>query len=462
MFAGRGYRVGVQSAIRHTMHLARATTFGAVALAGICTPVHAGEQPGAQTNPAHAIAEKFARTSGDAARPSPDSTAARSVPSAQTATTPQSEAESSPDDLQRAYEEDMLARARAEAEARLKDDMTREQEAALQRAQAEAAARNAKAQASAQRLPREKADAEEQALKLEEANRAADEARQKAVAEGLARQRETEARELAERLRAARRSREEARALATAETEASAQADARLKAARESLRQRSERLAGRLDDLRTRREQSEPGNQEQLATRTVHRQPDTDDVQPTPAQYPLLSPVDAASSDTYRATVLLVMKPGTRGIRRWNKTADPMLCVEDSCYISTGADVAATRVSRRKGFGPGIAMGTRAGACNHQLTCVFRDVDFGSRLAWMQPIDLRIVRHDRREARRVGIDPTCVITNNRISCTRTIESDGYRAWVIPEHLAVRAGPAALQAALASNLETSILARSPAH
>jgi len=394
-------------------------------------------------NPAHALAEKFSRASDSERKPAhiDETPQPTSSPRPQTANDTvqiraRVERERRAAEEQRAYEEDMLARARAEAEARLKADMAREQDAARQRAQAE------------------------------QAGRSAEEAHQRSEAERLAREREAEARKLAERLRAARRAREEARARAAAETEAKAQAAARQDNARKALQRRTERLAGKLEDIRTRRAQHAQTTATPYKTGGTPSATETGDrltaasdepreVQKTHAQ-------SATTDDAYRhrATVLLVMKPGNRGIRRWNKTADPMLCIETSCYISNSAETAARRISRRKGFGPGIALGTRAGACNDQLACVFREVDLVNDHAWMQPVDLRIVRHDRREARRVTADPTCAVSAGRIACARAIESDDYRAWIVPEHVAQQAGAAALRAALDMSLPGNLLAGAP--
>lgn len=470
MFAGRRYRFGRQPERNGIATAAFATAVSILALTAISTATRAGEPP----NPAHVLAEKFSQASDDARRSAgtpgtaqPTSSSPREAGNETDAQIrARAERERRAADEQRAYEEDMLARARAEAEARLKSDMEREQEAARQRAEAEEQARKAQAEELEQRQARERAAAVENARKVEQAERASEEARRRSEAERLARERENEARQLADRLRAARRAREEARVRAAAEAEAIAQADARLETARNALRQRTDRLASKLEEMKTRRERyAQPAPIPQM-TGTTHRAAEAGDWQNAPpdevreTQYAPATPASTADTYAHRATVLLVMKPGNKGIRRWNKVADPMLCVDASCYISNGADTAARRVTRRKGFGPGIALGMRAGACNNQLVCVFRDVDLTSDHAWMQPIDLRIVRHDRRESRRVGIDPTCSVSGGRLSCTRTVESDDYRAWIVPEALAQQAGAAALTAALDNRLQGNLMARSP--
>ena len=476
MFFEPGYRNRnpQQTQRRAFKWIALTTVMGAVAITTFPAVTHAAERP----NAAHSLAEKFATGSGngqeDASKPDP----ARNSDGSSAA--PRTQVDKSKDDQrraqadrerriaeeQRAYEEDMLSRARAEAEARLKAEMAHEQDVARERAEAEAQARQ-KAAAEAQKSQAiQRAETEAATQRAEQAKQAENEALQKAEAENMARERESEARALAQRLRAARFAQEDARARATAEAEAKAQDDARMAQARNTLRQRTERLAGKLGAIQSRREMNAQAQREQLTTGATHSANKGEGAAVAVAgeMYRLqpAASVTVNSNDVlpHRATVLLVMKPGNRGIRRWNKTADPMLCIEENCYISNGADNAANRVTRRKGFGPGIALGSRAGACNNQLACVFRDVDLVNDTAWLQPIDLRIVRHDRREARRISIDPTCAVSRGRIACSRMVESDDYRAWIIPEHVARQAGSDVLKTALENSLQGNLVAHSP--
>lgn len=475
MFAKRGFpNKSALSIERHSLKwVAIATAVSALALMSVTTASRAGEP----TNPAHALAEKFAGTNKDSNEPDqakvPNkrgaSPAAQASGESDTQKRARVDRERRAADEQRAYEEDMLSRARAEAEARLKADMAQEQDTARQRAEAELQARKkAEAEAAEQQHARERMQAEELARKAAEAERAEKETRQKAAAERLSGERESEARELAHRLRAARLAREEARVRAAAEAaaEANLQSEARLERARNALHQRTLRLSGKLEELKTRRELYAHSRTEPLVTGATHRTTNVGHKQTERSgeadHVPAAPSVTANMDETspHRATVLLVMKPGTRGIRRWNKKADPMVCIGENCYISSGADSAARSLSRRKGFGPGIALGSRAGACNNQLACVYRDVDLLGENAWMQPVDLRIIRHDRRESRRISIDPTCAVTRGRLACARTIESDDYRAWIVPEQVARQAGPDALKAALENSLQGNLVAHSP--
>ena len=169
-------------------------------------------------------------------------------------------------------------------------------------------------------------------------------------------------------------------------------------------------------------------------------------------------PAGPATVASRHATVLLVLEPGSRGIRRWNKTADPMLCIGETCYISTGATAAATALTRAKAFGPGVALGSRAGACRNALGCVFRAIKLDHAATSMQPIDLRILRHDRREIREVTADETCRLTRGVLSCRTPVRADTYRAWIVPEDLAELTGPEALAAALGAGLPDEVSGR----
>jgi len=161
----------------------------------------------------------------------------------------------------------------------------------------------------------------------------------------------------------------------------------------------------------------------------------------------------APATPPQQVTVLLVMKPGNRGIRRYKKTADPILCVEHHrCYISRGPSRDATVLSRGRAFGTVNTLGRRAGACGNSLSCVFRNVHLPKGRATIQPIDLRLMRHDRRERRTVTAARGCKLGRRAIDCGRAIRSETYSLIVIPETLAGEAGPVALDRAMLPELQ----------
>lgn len=192
-----------------------------------------------------------------------------------------------------------------------------------------------------------------------------------------------------------------------------------------------------------------PGSEDYAAPPAL--QPPFPDVTDAPApRAPVEPAVQAAASVSGRATVLLVMSPGHNGIRRFSKTADPVLCVGPQCYVSRGADreAEARRVSMV--LGAGNTLGKRAGACNHSLGCVFRDVALVPG-AEVQPVDMRILKHDRREVRAIQPDGTCQLERGRLVCAGGVRSATYTMWVVPEDLARKLSPSVLEAAVAAGL-----------
>ena len=151
-------------------------------------------------------------------------------------------------------------------------------------------------------------------------------------------------------------------------------------------------------------------------------------------------------------TVLLVMGVGKKGVRRWSKTADPMLCIHENCYLSRGSDEPAEKLPRSKAFGPTVALTKRGQACRSKPACIFRDIDLETAEAKLQPIDLRFIRHDRREAKAVRADTTCAIIDGNLTCRNAVEGKNWKAWIVPESVAKRAGSLGLEAAMETGLE----------
>jgi hypothetical protein len=152
-----------------------------------------------------------------------------------------------------------------------------------------------------------------------------------------------------------------------------------------------------------------------------------------------------------KVTVLMVLAPGNKGIRRLEKTADPVLCTDDGCYISQGANAPARQKAVHKTLGIGNTFGRRAGECNHSLGCVFRGVDVGNSGNYLQAVDLKMMIHDRRARLPFAADSTCRVASGTLICGKPLVSDDYMLWVVPESIATEAGPDALTRAIASGL-----------
>lgn len=456
----------------------------------------AGYLVGAQGDTtAHDIAEKFAQEAGK--------------PDAQTRKRAEADKRKAHDARRKAEEADMLARARAEAEMRreemlkareaaeLADTQRRaEEESALaarradQEAQATEAIRQAEAARKAQEDQRLAEQRAAEALRQADVQRRADEerrlaemrrveeeaklavlrreeqARAEAVRQAEALRKAEEERRLAE----ARRTEDEARLAAGRRAEEERQMAER---AREQEQRRADIARANEQALRSRLEAERELEGERLADRLrqarLQREARvTTNSSPTPPR-DVIEQGSAAGAEAVglvvdpratRVAVLLLMQPGDRGIRRHNKSADPVLCGEDDCYISNGVGRDASLLPARRALGFLRTWGQRAGACNNSLGCVFRGVDLARLDRLLMPVDMRVVRHDRREMREVTATSNCHLERGRLACTDTVQSDDYMMWIVPEALAVKVGGEALERALADGLPTGQTALAP--
>lgn len=424
---------------------------------------------------AHAIAERFAGASDEArkaeeAKKRAEIERLRAVKAAAEAKRKAEDAKRRADtarlkaEQMKADEAEMLARARAEAAEREAEqkraqaelELAEQEKAAREhklaedaRIAAETAAAAEQVRTEALRIAAEKAEREraDQLAKTEADASAAREA--KAAADKLAAEKAASAE--AEKRAAEAREAEFAR---EAELKARADRAARLDAERRAEAERQELEVEREQEAMRLTEKIRKAREAREARQTAGSEPVTSTPETPPGGVVHAARSTTAPTAGRRVAVLLMMTAGNKGIRRWNKSADPMLCVAEVCYVSTGPGLAAKRLPRSTAFGPGVALGSRAGACNNSLGCVFRDVDLEAASALVQPIDLRIVRHDRREASEARADDTCAVAGGKLECRSGVTSSTWRAWIVPEDIAARAGAASLEAALASGLPVS--------
>ncbi|MGE0765409.1 MAG: hypothetical protein AB7L90_03000 [Hyphomicrobiaceae bacterium] len=354
---------------------------------------------------------------------------------------------------------DMLERARAEAEARraaqsgadAPADAAREA-ATTQREQDERRGSAARRQAEErQRL---------EAARHAEAKRQAEDARR--VAESQRREEERERVEEAHRLAEIKRKSDEARQIAEEKTRVDEAEYARMEAEREAEADDIDETLRKVREAWVKR-RSAHGSQAADRDGSAHR---AEALPPPYARTPVERAVASDEPDAddrrgeapegfrsaTRVTILMVLEPGHRGIRRNNKTADPLLCGENGCYVGAGAGTPADLLPRRRAFGAARTLGERAGACRNSLGCVFRNVDLVSYPAVVQPIDMRLLRHDRREPHVLDGASRCRIDGGRLTCTPVVGPD-YIMWVVPEPLAERAGPRELEHAVKTGLRS---------
>ena len=403
-------------------------------------------------NPGHALAQRFAE---DAARArSADDARKDAARKASDLRRKEQAEKAAKDQAEKKWEAEMLARAKAEAEDR------RQLEADAARLDAARMAREAQDVDATRRNAENERAAE--ALRLAAERTAADEARKAADVRRVGEEKELDARraeqaawaaEEAKRVEAQRRAAEEAQLAVTRATEEEARRVSALEADAEIAR-----VAARLRTIRDEHlarhmregEGSQPAGAHVPSAGIGRLGVPAAPEMPRRAEQPVIhKAADAPSGDDApsryhtparsfdgRVTILLQMEPNAQPGRR-HESMDPVLCVAEGCYVSNGPGHPASFLPGRRATRFGNAISRRAGACNHAYTCVFRDVDIGALPAEVQPVDIRVLRHDRRTPEIVEALSTCRGTTGRLACTGAIQGDGYTMWVIPEQVAAR-------------------------
>lgn len=166
------------------------------------------------------------------------------------------------------------------------------------------------------------------------------------------------------------------------------------------------------------------------------------------ANVPSATPAPAHEATGARASILVVLNQTGSG--EIPKTFDPILCLGDVCYVSTGNETDARRVSRQDALSAKSSMATGAGACAGTPACAFRGVSLPESLS-AQIVDLGLVRHEPREAITAKLDPTCTVEDDFLACDKPIAAPDYRVWVVPEAIAAKAGGERIEAALDAEL-----------
>ena len=463
----------------------------ALALMGwMCNPQGAAAADNAA---ARALAEKFSRAAEDSERANDAKQAeaerARAKAQAAEAEAEQIRAEAQAEAARRkaaeqraADEADMLRNAEAEAESRRAHD----QKAEAARIEGERQAARAEAQRlvkEAQQARREKEQRAEEARKAEAA-RLAREVEEQRLAEE---KRLADERRIAEEKRQAEKKAEEARQAEAArlarEAEQARVAEekriAEEKRADEARRAEAARLAREAEQARIaerQRQADEARLAEERAALEAKRMEEAQRIAekfrlarearerdkearnslggplPEEPSSPFIeAPATAQATYPARVTVLLIIQPRRPGFGGVKMTANPVLCLGQSCYVSGGAEAAATLMPRMRALGPGNTLGRQAGACRDQVTCVFRGVALGAPSSQIQPVDMGFLRHDRKEVRSAEPDRSCDVSGGRLYCSAPIVTRGYRAWIVPEIIAQKAGTNALERALDDGL-----------
>ncbi len=175
---------------------------------------------------------------------------------------------------------------------------------------------------------------------------------------------------------------------------------------------------------------------------------------PIAATPPPAAPATIAGPPAPRATILVVLETkssGTAGgLQRIANPPDPIICLGDDCYLSSGFETAARRLPRNEALALKNSSEASASSCKDKTACVFRDVPV-ARETELRLVDLSSASHDNHTPVDVRADVSCAVTDDELTCDEPVTSPDHRIWIVPEVTATKAGAAGLEDALAQGL-----------
>ncbi len=151
-----------------------------------------------------------------------------------------------------------------------------------------------------------------------------------------------------------------------------------------------------------------------------------------------------------RATVLLVIEPAHETSGPEPAPPDPIICLGEVCYVSTGLDTPARKISRTEAVALKSTSDIGATACKNMSGCIFRDVALKTG-ATLEVIEVGASTAIKREATDISADETCSVSEGDLICENPVSAPDHRIWIVPEETARTAGVTMIEDAVAFGL-----------
>lgn len=151
------------------------------------------------------------------------------------------------------------------------------------------------------------------------------------------------------------------------------------------------------------------------------------------------------------ATLLLALETSSgSGKVRANQSFDPILCLNDTCYVSAGLKTDAVKLAKIDALKLKTSDEASQDSCKGMIACVYRNVQVPPE-AKLQVLELGSATHDAAHASDVKPDKTCKVTDGNLTCDEPIATPDFKVWVVLEETARAAGVEGLEEAVAEGL-----------
>jgi hypothetical protein len=165
------------------------------------------------------------------------------------------------------------------------------------------------------------------------------------------------------------------------------------------------------------------------------------------AEPPPIARIEAPRPTVTAGAVLLVLDPEGSGL---NFKPDPIVCIDNNCWLSNGINSPALRMPRNQAVTLDGTENMTAGSCSGKSGCVYRNVtiDPTSRI---DIIEIGEGGGASAGAYTIAADASCRKQGDALVCDNGVATQKFRIWVVPELTAEAAGASSLENAVAEGL-----------
>ncbi|MBS0269549.1 MAG: hypothetical protein JSS54_11285 [Proteobacteria bacterium] len=156
---------------------------------------------------------------------------------------------------------------------------------------------------------------------------------------------------------------------------------------------------------------------------------------------------EAPKPDSIQATVLLVLDVDGRAL---GFKPDPIICIDESCWLSNGIEAPAVSMPRTQAVALRTTEETTSDPCAGKSACVYRGVTIGAD-ARIEVIEVGESRGASAGAFTIAADKSCRNDGGGLLCDNGVATQDFRIWVVPEAVAAATGPEGLEEAVAEGL-----------
>ncbi|RUO98296.1 hypothetical protein [Hyphomicrobium sp.] len=150
------------------------------------------------------------------------------------------------------------------------------------------------------------------------------------------------------------------------------------------------------------------------------------------------------------ASVLLVLD---HGATQMSFKPDPVICIDNRCWISNGITSAALEMPRNQAVALQTTVGTSPETCSGKSGCIYRGIriDPQSRI---DVIEVGEAGGASEGAYTLAVDKSCRKEGEALVCDNGVATQNFRIWVVPESTAALVGASSLESAVAEGLPDS--------